>query len=117
MSHESSGRVIETRRNESFENKHAALVHNRDCCYAYAASVDYTDPMSRFDTTLAVLSVVFCPAQLVFGFCIDCEATGYGGVIMYSIVAVLNVLLYALIGFIVATLRKAVPDNSLRLRK
>ena len=86
--------------------------------YAYASSAHYTDPMSKLDTTLNALSLVLCPAQLVFGFfCIDCEATGYAGLIMYSIVGVLNASLYALIGFIVVTLRKDTPDNTLRIDK
>jgi len=83
--------------------------------YAYAASVHYTDPMNRLDMTLTVLSVVLCPTQLIFAFCLDCEAVGYGGLIMYSIIGVSNAVLYALIGFVLATLRRSKPDNSLRL--
>jgi hypothetical protein len=84
--------------------------------YAYVSLVHYTDRMSSRDNFLNDLSLVLCPAQLVSGFfCIDCEATGYAGTIDYSIVGLLNTSLYALIGFIIVTLRKDPPDNTLRI--
>jgi hypothetical protein len=73
-----------------------------------AASYAYT----VFTTTkpFNVLDVVFtilCPAQLIFAACIDCEVTGWDGVAMYSIIGVLNMALYAVIGKIVSYSRKS----------
>jgi hypothetical protein len=67
-------------------------------CYAYAAFYDYTKPMNGFDFALVAISMVLCPPQLLFGFCIDCEVIGRAGFIMYSIIGGLNATLYALIG-------------------
>ena len=75
-------------------------------CGMYAALVDYSTSSHGLGLTLAVISVILCPPQLLFGFCIDCEVTGWGGVIMYSIIGVLNVALYALVGFMFVKLRK-----------
>jgi hypothetical protein len=79
--------------------------------YAYAAFYDYTKPMNGFRLALAVVSVILCPPQLLFGFCLDCEAIGWGGFVMYSIIGVLNMALYAVIGAVVVGLRKR-PDPS-----
>ena len=49
--------------------------------YAYHSVVHYTDPMNRRDVILNELFFVLCPAQVVLGFCIDCEPTGTGGLI------------------------------------
>jgi hypothetical protein len=62
--------------------------------------------MNGFGFALAVLSVILCPAQLFFAFCIDCEVIGRGGFIMYSIIGVLNMPIYAVIGALVVSLRK-----------
>lgn len=75
--------------------------------YAYAAFYDYTKPMNGLSLALSVLSVILCPAQLFFAFCIDCEVIGRGGFIMYSIIAVLNMPIYAVFGALVVGLRKA----------
>jgi hypothetical protein len=74
--------------------------------YLYAAFDDYTKPMGGLRFTLTTLSVIVCPAQLFFAFCIDCEATGWDGFIMYSIIGALNMTLYALVGCAVVLLRK-----------
>lgn len=74
--------------------------------YVYAAFYDYTKPMNRLDFAFVVISIVLCPPQLLFGFCIDCEVIGRAGFIMYSVIGVLNATLYALIGYIVVSLRK-----------
>jgi hypothetical protein len=74
--------------------------------YAYAAFFDYSKPTTGLDVALTIVSVVLCPPQLIFGFCIDCEVIGWSGFMMYSIVGILNATLYALIGFIVSTLQK-----------
>jgi len=66
-------------------------------CYAYAALHDYNKPMSGFDLALLIVSIVLCPSQLLFALCIDCEAIGLNGLIMYSIIGALNAGLYALI--------------------
>jgi hypothetical protein len=67
-------------------------------CYAYAAFYDYTKPMSGLDTALMIVSLIFCPPQLIFAACIDCEVIGWSGLFMYSIIGVLNAALYAIIG-------------------
>jgi hypothetical protein len=66
--------------------------------YVYAALHDFTKPMNTLDFALLLTSVIFCPTQLLFAFCIDCETVGWGGFIIYSVIGVLNVLLYAAIG-------------------
>lgn len=67
------------------------------------ASVHHADRMNRIDTTLTMLSMVLCPTQLIFAFCLTCEAVGYGGLIRYSIIGVSNAVLYAFIGFPLVT--------------
>jgi hypothetical protein len=75
-------------------------------CYLYAAFYDYTKPTNWFDVTVIGVSVILCPPQLLFGFCLDCEVIGWAGFIMYSIIGILNAALYSLIGFIVVTIRR-----------
>jgi hypothetical protein len=75
-------------------------------CYLYAAFYDYTKPMNGLGVALVAVSVILCPPQLLFGFCIDCEVIGRGGFIMYSIIGILNAALYAVIGYIVFRLRR-----------
>ena len=84
--------------------------------YAYHSLVHYVDPMNRRDVNVYELSLILCPAQVVLGFCIDCEPTGTGGFIMYSIVAALNAGLFALVGLVVASLWNEPPDNTLRIK-
>lgn len=67
-------------------------------CYAYAAFYDYTKPMSGLNTTLMTVSLIFCPPQLIFAACTDCEVIGWSGLFMYLIIGVLNAALYAIIG-------------------
>jgi hypothetical protein len=74
-------------------------------CGIYAALVDYTTPTDGFGLLIALISMIACPPQLLFALCIDCEVIGWGGLVMYSIIGVLNVVLYSAIGFIVGTLR------------
>src|SRR5262249_18213792 len=74
--------------------------------YAYAARDDYTKPMSGFRYAVTTTSIILCPPQLLFTFCIDCEAIGWGGFIMYSMIGVLNAALYAVIGAIFVSLRR-----------
>jgi hypothetical protein len=75
-------------------------------CYLYAAFYDYAKLMNGLDFALMTLSVILCPTQLIFAFCIDCEVIGWNGFIMYSIVGVLNAALYSVIGALVVGLRK-----------
>jgi hypothetical protein len=75
-------------------------------CYAYAAFYDYSKAMNGFDFALTTISMIVCPPQLLFTFCIDCEVIGWGGFTIYSIVGVLNAALYAAIGSLVVSLRK-----------
>jgi hypothetical protein len=74
--------------------------------YAYAAFYDYTKPMNGRDLAAMAVSVILCPTQLIFAFCIDCEVIGWDGLIMYSIIGVLNAALYSVIGAVVVGLRK-----------
>ena len=78
--------------------------------YAYAAFHDYTKPMNGRDLLAMVVSLILCPAQFFFAFCIDCEVIGWDGFIMYSIIGVLNMAIYAVAGGIVVSLRKG--ENS-----
>ena len=74
--------------------------------YAYAAVHDYTQPSNSLDVAMQVISLILCPAQLFFAFCIDCEVIGRGGLVMYSIIGVLNTAIYTLVGFLVVALRE-----------
>ncbi len=75
-------------------------------CYLYAAFHDYTKPMNGLDFALMTVSVILCPTQLIFAFCIDCEVVGWNGFIMYSIIGVLNAVAYSVIGALIVGLRK-----------
>jgi hypothetical protein len=75
-------------------------------CYAFAALHDYSRPMTSFESTLILLSIVVCPPQLIFAFCMDCEVIGWGGLFQYAVVGFLNTALYAAVGALVASLRK-----------
>jgi hypothetical protein len=74
--------------------------------YADAALRDYSKPMNGLDFAMMAASVIFCPAQLIFAACIDCEVVGRDGFIMYSIIGVLNMAMYALLGMIVSLLKR-----------
>jgi hypothetical protein len=74
--------------------------------YLYAAFYDYTKPMNGLNLALMAVSMISCPPQLLFVLCIDCEVIGWGGVLMYSIIGLLNAALYAGIGRMVVGLRK-----------
>jgi len=67
---------------------------------------DYTKPASATEVVLGLASAVFCPATLLFAACIDCEPVGWGGVLMFSIIGVLNATLYGGIGWAVAGIRQ-----------
>jgi hypothetical protein len=56
------------------------------------------------------ISMILCPPQLLFAFCIDREAIAWAGFTMYSIVGVLNAALYSGIGALVVGLRKKQLD-------
>jgi len=75
-------------------------------CYAFAALHDYAKPWTGFDSALMLLSVILCPPQLIFAFCIDCEVIGWNGFIQYAIFGFFNTALYAVVGAVVASLRK-----------
>jgi hypothetical protein len=74
--------------------------------YAYAAFYDYSKPMGPLDRLVWAGSIILCPPQLLFAACINCEVTGWDGLIMYSIIGVLNAGFYALIGAAVFRLRR-----------
>jgi len=81
--------------------------------YADAAFFDYSKPMNGFDVMRLTMSMLLCPPQLLFTFCIDCEVIGWDGFVLYSIIGILNMALYALIGFIVVGLRKGTNSPSI----
>ena len=78
-------------------------------CYAHAAFNDYTKPMNGLKSAVETVSLILCPPQLLFTFCIDCEVIGWGGFVMYSIIGVLNAALYSVIGTLVVGLLS--PDK------
>jgi hypothetical protein len=75
--------------------------------YLYAAFYDYSKPTNALDIAVGFVSMILCPPQLIFVMCIDCEVIGWDGFIMYSIIAVLNAALYALVGKVVTYSRKS----------
>ncbi len=77
-----------------------------NACYTHAAFYDYTKPMNGLKFVVETVSLILCPPQLLFIFCIGCEVIGWGGFIMYSIIGVLNAALYSVIGALVVGLRK-----------
>ncbi len=70
------------------------------------AFLDYTKPMGLFSFLVTPLSIILCPAQLFFVMCIDCEVSGWDGFTTYSIIGLLNTVLYAAIGYMVLAARK-----------
>ena len=74
--------------------------------YVYAVFYDYTKPPTPTDLALGIGSFILCPPTLLFVMCIDCEVSGWDGLIMYSIIGFLNAALYAAIGAVVVGLRK-----------
>lgn len=75
-------------------------------CYAFAALHDYSKPWTGLDSVVSLVSLIICPPQLIFAFCIDCEVIGWGGFVQYAVIGILNTVLYAAIGSVVASLRK-----------
>lgn len=73
--------------------------------------------MNGIDLALLATSMIFCPPQLLFTFCIDCEVIGWNGFAIYSVIAVLNIALYALVGTLVFGPReKSAKPRNLTLR-
>jgi hypothetical protein len=62
--------------------------------------------MNGRDLLAMAVLLILCPAQLFFAFCFDCEVIGWDGFVMYSIIGVLNMAIYAVAGYIVISLRK-----------
>ena len=79
-------------------------------CYAYAATYDYTKPMNGLDGTAMLVSLIFCPPQLLFTFCIDCEVIGWDGLIQYAIIGFFNAALYAVVGAIFVGLKRGLSS-------
>jgi hypothetical protein len=75
-------------------------------CYAFAALHDYSKPWTGLDSALTLLSVIVCPPQFIFAFCIECEVIGRNGLVQYAIMGLFNTGLYAAVGAVVASLRK-----------
>jgi hypothetical protein len=49
---------------------------------------------------------IFCPPTLLFAMCVDCEVSGWGGVIIFSIIGGFNAALYAAVGAVVDSLQR-----------
>jgi hypothetical protein len=62
------------------------------------AFLDYTKAMGLFSFLVTSLSIILCPA--------DCEVSGWDGFTTYSIIGLLNTVLYAAIGYMVLAARK-----------
>jgi hypothetical protein len=73
--------------------------------YLQALSQDYTRTRNPGDLLLGFVSFILCPPSWLFVMCIDCEAGGSGGLMMYSVVGLLNAALYAGIGALFVALR------------
>jgi hypothetical protein len=80
-------------------------------CYAYTSFYDYAKPMNGLKFALVAISVILCPPQLLFAICIDCDVVGWSGFTVYSIIGVLNALLYAAIGPVLVSTRKNRADS------
>ena len=74
--------------------------------YLYAVFSDSSQPMSLVSFLATSLSIILCPAQLFFVMCIDCEVNGWDGFTMYSIIGLLNTVLYAAVEYLVLAARK-----------
>jgi hypothetical protein len=75
-------------------------------CYAFSSLHDYSRPMTGFESTLILLSIVVCPPQLILAFCMGCEVIGWSGLFQYAVVGFFNTALYAGVGALVASFLK-----------
>jgi hypothetical protein len=69
--------------------------------YAYYVFYDYIKPTNTIDFAFRIASFGLCPPTLLLAMCIDCEASGWNGVYIFSILGLLNAALYAIIGAVV----------------
>jgi hypothetical protein len=69
--------------------------------YGSSATFDNGKPGNPEELVTGIASVVLCPPSLLFAACIDCEASGWDGFYMFSIIGVLNTTLYGIVGAIV----------------
>jgi hypothetical protein len=74
--------------------------------YVQALFHDFNKPMNPRDLTFGIASFFFCPPSLLYVMCIDCEVGGSSGLVMYSIIGILNAALYGAIGMVFVSLRK-----------
>ena len=74
--------------------------------YLNALFYDYGRPMSGIQHAVGIATFIFCPPTLLFVLCIDCEADAWSGVFVFSIIGLLNAVLYGLIGTVVVAKRK-----------
>jgi hypothetical protein len=74
--------------------------------YVYSVSYDYSKPVNGMDSALAIATFILCPPSLLFVLCIDCEVGTGAGVFMFSVIALLNTALYAIVGAVIVSLRK-----------
>jgi len=74
--------------------------------YVYYDFIDYTKPMKGITSWLVTIFVVLCPPSLLSVLCIDCEVGTGSGVFMFSIIGLLNSVLYAVLGAVYLAFRK-----------
>ena len=74
--------------------------------YLNSVFYDYSKPMSVTQSVLNIATSILCPPTLLFVMCIDCEVDGRGGLIMFSIIGLLNATLYGFVGSLVVARKK-----------
>lgn len=74
--------------------------------YLQAFSQDYGRIRTPNELFLGLASLILCPPSWPLIMCIDCESGGSGGLIMYSVIGLLNAALYAGIAALFVGFRK-----------
>ncbi len=78
--------------------------------YVRVQFYDYSKPPDLKDLGLGIASLVVCPPTLLLLICIDCVVTGWSGLIIFSIIGLLNAAIYAGIGAIVVRRRNKIKS-------
>ena len=73
--------------------------------YAYSAFFDYTKATPN--ALAGLVTFVACPPSLLFVLCTNCEVGGASGAVTFLVIALMNAVLYAAIGFLVLRFRRA----------
>jgi hypothetical protein len=71
---------------------------------SWAAS-DSFESANPAEMAVLLASPVVCPPSLLFAMCIDCDASGWDGFYMFSIIGGLNTALYAAFGAVIVLTR------------